>query len=192
MFAEFEKYIRAQAKITDEDVKLMRDTAIVKTLRRKEFLLREGEVCRYKTFVSKGFMRTFRISNDGTEHILQFSPENSWTTDPESLEHQTPSSNNIIASEPSELVMWTKNDFNYLFEKIPNLKDYSQKLITRNLYLTRQRMFTAISATAEEKYDEFIQMYPGIISRVPLHMVASFLGVSRETLSRIRHVQVKQ
>jgi len=191
MFAEFEKFIRAQAEITDEDIKLFRDTAIEKTLRRKEFLLQEGEVCRYKTFVSKGFMRTYRISNDGTEHVLQFSPENSWTTDPESLENNTPSSNNIVALEPSELVMWTKKDFNYLFEKIPNLKDYSQKLVYRNLYLSRQRIYTAISSTAEEKYDEFIQMYPGIISRVPLHMVASFLGVSRETLSRIRHVQVK-
>ena len=191
MFAEFERYIKTQAGLTDADIKLLRDTAVERTLRRKEFLLQQGEICRYKTFVSKGFLRTYRTTEDGSEHIMQFSPENSWTTDPESLEKLIPTHSNIEALEPSELVMWTKKDFQYLFDNIPALKTYSDKLITRNLYNTRQRVFSALSANAEEKYDEFIKMYPGILTRVPLHMVASFLGVSRETLSRIRHVQVK-
>jgi len=192
MFAEFEKYIRTQASVTDEDIKLFRETAVEKTMRRKDFLLQQGEVCRYKAFVSKGILRNYRTTNDGSEHILQFSPENSWITDPESFEKATPSNYNIEALENSELVMWTKKDFGYLLNNVPQLKSYSNKLISRNLYLTRQRVFSAISATAEEKYDEFIRMYPDIITRVPLHMVASFLGVSRETLSRIRHAQVKE
>jgi CRP-like cAMP-binding protein len=190
MFAEFEKYIKEKALLTDEDIKLFRETAVERTLRRKDFLLQDGELCRYKTFVSKGFLRTYRTTGDGSEHIMQFSPENSWTTDAESYENNTPSSNNIDALEYSELVMWTKKDFDYLFEKIPELKAYSEKLIYRNLHLSRQRIFTAISATAEEKYDEFVKTYPDILNRAPLHMVASFLGVSRETLSRIRHAQV--
>ncbi|MDB5156295.1 MAG: putative transcriptional regulator, Crp/Fnr family, partial [Mucilaginibacter sp.] len=86
---------------------------------------------------------------------------------------------------------WTKKDFNYLFDNIPSLKVYSDRLISTNLYRTRQRVFSALSATAEEKYEEFIETYPNILARVPLHMIASFLGVSRETLSRIRHAQVK-
>ena len=192
MFAEFERYIKTQAILSDEDIKLFRDTAIEKTMRRKDFLLQEGDICRHKAFVCKGFLRTYRTDENGSEHIMQFSPENNWTTDPESLEHVTPSCYNIAALENSEVVMWTKKDFNYLFDHIPELKTYSAKLIARNLSRTRQRVFTALSATAGEKYDEFIRMYPGIITRVPLHMVASFLGVSRETLSRIRHTQVKQ
>lgn len=191
MFAEFERYIRAQAGLTDEDIKLFRDTAVERTLRRKDFLLQQGEVCRYKIFIAKGFLRTYRTSEDGAEHIMQFAPEDSWTTDGESYEHQTPSLYNIEALEYTEVVMWTRKDFNNLFEQVPQLKAYSDRLITHNLARTRQRVFTALSATAEEKYDEFIQLYPGIINRVPLHMVASFLGVSRETLSRIRHAQVK-
>jgi CRP-like cAMP-binding protein len=191
MFAEFEKYIREHASVTDEDIKLLRETAIERTMRRKDFLLREGEICRYKTFVSKGFLRTYRTTKNGNEHIMQFSPENSWTTDPESYENLTPSVYNIDALERTEVVMWTKKDFNYLFDNIPELKIYSDKLISRNLHRTRQRVFSTISSTAEEKYEEFIKTYPGILTRVPLHMVASFLGVSRETLSRIRHAQVK-
>lgn len=191
MFAEFERYIKAQVELTDEEIGLFRDTAVERTLRRKEFLLQEGDICRYKTFVSKGFLRTYRTTGNGNEHIMQFSPENNWTTDPESYENFTPSSYNIDALEHTEVVMWTKKDFNYLFDRVPQLKVYSDKLIAFNLSRTRERVFSAISGTAEEKYDEFIRVYPGILTRVPLHMVASFLGVSRETLSRIRHTQVK-
>ncbi|MDN5286169.1 MAG: cyclic nucleotide-binding protein [Mucilaginibacter sp.] len=192
MFAEFEKYIREQAPVTDGDIKLFRETAIERTIRRKDLLLQAGEICRYKTFVSKGFLRTYRTTENGNEHIMQFSPENSWITDPESFENFTPSVYNIEALERSEVVMWTKKDFNYLFDNISGLKAYSDKLISRNLHRTRERVFSALSSNAEEKYDEFIKTYPGILARVPLHMVASFLGVSRETLSRIRHAQVKQ
>jgi len=192
MFAEFKKYIREQAAVTDNDIKLFCETAIERKMRRKDFLLQEGEICRYKAFVTKGFLRTYRITDDGTEHIMQFSPENSWTTDPESYKNNTPSCYNIDALEYTEVVMWTKKDFHYLFENIPAVKAYSDQLFSRNLYVTRHRLFNAISATAEEKYDEFIKTYPDILTRVPLHMVASFLGVSRETLSRIRHAQAKQ
>jgi len=191
MFAEFEKYIKTETGISDEDIALCRATATIRTLRRKELLLQEGEICRYKSFVARGFLRTYRTTENGSEHIMQFSPENSWITDPESYHNNVPSTYNIEALEPCEVVMWTRKDFNNLFENIPALKAYSERLIARNLYLTRQRVFTALSATAEEKYDEFMKMYPGILTRVPLHMVASFLGLSRETLSRIRHTQVK-
>ena len=192
MFAEFEKYIREHASFTDEDIKLFRETAVERTLRRKDFLLRAGEICRYKTFVSKGFLRTYRTTADGSEHVMQFSPENNWITDPESYNNFTPSVHYIDALERTEVVMWTKKDFDYLFDNIPDLKTYSDSLISTNLLRTRQRVFSSISSNAEEKYDEFIKTYPGIFARVPLHMVASFLGVSRETLSRIRHAQVKQ
>lgn len=192
MFAEFEKYIREQASLTDDDIKLFRETAVERTLRRKDVLLHAGDICRYKTFVSKGLLRTYRTTGDGSEHIMQFSPENSWITDPESFVNLTPSVYNMDVLERCELVMWTKKDFNYLLDHVPGLRAYSDRLISGNLLRTRERVFSAISSNAEEKYDDFVKTYPGIFTRVPLHMVASFLGVSRETLSRIRHAQVKQ
>lgn len=191
MFAEFEKYIKAHADVTDEDIKLFRASVIEKTLRRKDSLLQQGEICRYKVFVCKGLLRTYRTTENGNEHILQFSAENSWSTDPESYHNLTSSVYNIEALEQSEVVMWTKKDFDNLFDKVPQLKTYSDNLIQRNLYRTRHRMFFNQTSTAEEKYDDFVKSYPGIMARVPLHMVASFLSVSRETLSRIRHAQVK-
>ncbi|QQL50445.1 Crp/Fnr family transcriptional regulator [Mucilaginibacter ginkgonis] len=192
MFAEFEKYLQQNTPLTAEEIDLFEKTAITRTIRRKEFLLRDGEIARHKVFVAKGMLRSYRTTPDGSEHIMQFSPEDSWCTDPESYNNGTPSRYNIDALETTEVLMWTRNDFNYLFERLPELRKHTEQLIQRNLFHTRERVFSAISASAEQRYDEFLVQYPGIINRVPLHMVASFLGVTRETLSRIRHAQVKQ
>ncbi len=190
MFPEFKDYIQRQANLSDDEIELMRSRAVEKTLRRKEFLVHQGDVCRYKIFITRGLLRTYHAREDGSERIMQFSPEISWTTDPESFEYSTPSNFNIAALEPSEVVLWTKSDLRYLIDNIPGLKTYFDKLISRSGHIFRQRIFTAIGASAEEKYEEFVKNYSHILTRVPLHMVASYLGVTRETLSRIRHAQV--
>jgi len=190
MFSKFETYIKEQANLSDAEVELMRSMAVEKALRRKEFLLRQGEVCRYKIFVAQGLMRAYTTSEDGSEHIIQFSPENHWITDPESFANATPSNGNIDALEPAEVVLWTRKDLHYLSANIPGLKAYFDRLISRSSYMFRQRLLSAISLTAEEKYEEFIKKFPHLYERVPLHMVASYLGVTRETLSRIRRMQV--
>ncbi|QKJ29968.1 Crp/Fnr family transcriptional regulator [Mucilaginibacter mali] len=191
MFSAFEDYINSQIRVSSSELELICGKAIKQRIRRKHFLLQAGEVCRHKVFVLSGMLRMYSIKADGSEHIMQFSPENNWCTDPESLNDGIPSKYNIDALEDSEVLLWTKSDFSLLWEEIPQLRALTEKLITNNLHASRQRILTAISATAEEKYDDFIQTQADVFARVPLHMVASYLGVSRETLSRIRHAQVK-
>jgi CRP-like cAMP-binding protein len=192
MVVEFEKYIKENVKLSDGDLELILSVAGEKAVRRKQLLLEEGEVCRHKIFICKGLLRTYRTREDGSEHVMMFSPETWWTTDPESLNNQTPSLYYIDALEDSEVLLWTKKDFDMLCAQIPALKAYSEKLISVNLNIGRQRIFSALSATAEEKYDEFVASYPNIFARIPLHMVASYLGVSLKTLSRIRQAQLKR
>jgi CRP-like cAMP-binding protein len=192
MFELFETYITANGDFTPEDLQLMRSLSTVKKVRRKEFLLKEGEVCRYKIFIAKGLLKSYCLRSDGTEHIMQFSPENSWTTDPESLKNQTPAQSNIEALENSEVVMWTHENLAELFASIPAFKLYMGRLMENALKSSRERIRTNLSYTSEEKYEDFIATFPDVFRRVPLHMVASYLGVSRETLSRIRHARVKQ
>src|SRR3569833_2901299 len=98
---EFEIYFRAHTDLNDQDIDHVRAQAIRRTLRRSELLLREGEICRYKTFVMKGLLRTFGTAADGSEHILQFSPEHNWTLDAESYDCQQPTRYNIAAIEHS-------------------------------------------------------------------------------------------
>ena len=189
MFEIFETFIAANGDFTPEDLRLMRSLSIVKKVRRKEFLLQEGEVCRHKIFVAKGLLKSYHLRHDGTEHIMRFSPENSWATDPESLRNQTPAQSNIEALENSEVVMWTRESLGELFAAIPAFKAYMDSLISGALKSSHKRILMNLSYTSEEKYEDFIASFPDVFSRVPLHMVASYLGVSRETLSRIRHAK---
>jgi CRP-like cAMP-binding protein len=190
MFAEFETYIKEQADLSEEEIKLMHSLATEKTMRRKEFLFQQGEVCRYKIFVCKSLLRAYSTREDGSEHIIQFSAEHSWTTDPESFYNSVPSKCSIDTLEHSEVILWTRKDFGHLMTSIPALKAFSEALIGKSNIAIRQRVLSTISSTTEEKYEEFVKNYPDIFARVPLHMVASYLGVSRETLSRIRHTQL--
>jgi CRP-like cAMP-binding protein len=189
MFETFENFITANGDFTPEDLRLMRSLSIVKKVRRKEFLLQEGEICRYKIFVAKGLLKSYCLKNDGTEHIMRFSPENSWTTDHISLKNQTPAQSNIEALENSEVVMWTRENMHELFNSVPAFKVYMSKLIENALKSSHDRILINLSYTSEEKYEDFIASFPDVFRRVPLHMVASYLGVSRETLSRIRHAK---
>lgn len=192
MTDEFEVYLRAHTDLNDGDMDRIRSLAVHKTLRRNEFLLREGEICRHKIFVMKGLLRTFGTAADGSEHILQFSPEHSWALDVESYDRQQPARYNIAAVENSEVLLWVKADFDGLLAGIPQLKSLAEQLISRNIYSGRQRLLTALSATPEEKYQEFIQSSPDLLARLPLHMIAAYLGISIKTLTRIRHAQLRR
>jgi len=192
MCTPFKNYIKAQAGLSDPEIDLILSLATLRTIRKKEFLLRDGEVCRYKAFIAQGLFRVYRSKEDGSEYILKFATEDNWMVEPDSYDNRIPSKYNIDALEDSEVLLWTKPDFEHLLAQIPALKAFSQRIISANIYSTQQRVYSSISSTAEEKYDEFMQTYPDIYARVPLHMVASYLGVTRETLSRVRHAQVKR
>ncbi len=155
-------------------------------LQRKEIVCKQGEVCNLKIFVAKGLLRNYSISEDGNEHILQFVNEMSWTTDPESFYNNTPSKLNIEAMESSEIFAFNLDDFAELREQIPELNIFVENILTRKSMEIHKRLLMNISSSPEEKYLDFINTYPDIFNRVPLHMVASYLGLSRETLSRVR------
>jgi CRP-like cAMP-binding protein len=154
--------------------------------------LQEGQVCRHKTFVAAGLLRSFGTGADGSEHILHFSREHTWIVDAESYDKQTPSQFSIAAIEKSEVLQWTKADFDRLLADMPELKTFSQQLVSRSNYNSRQRLFTSLSATPEEKYNDFVQNSPELLTRLPLHMIAAYLGISLKTLTRIRHAQVNR
>lgn len=192
MYEAFETYITAMAGFTAEELKLMRSHAMVRKLRRRQLLLQEGEVCRYKIFVAKGLLKMSRLKEDGTEYIMRFSPENTWAIDHESFNSQKPSKYQIEALEDTVVVLWNYEHTQLLLERIPSFKMLNDKLKALSLDLNQQRILANISYTSEEKYQDFITSFPDVFRRVPLHMVAAYLGVSRETLSRIRQAQLKQ
>ena len=192
MFRDFETYLHTKASLTEEELELIRTLSSEKKVRRRQLLLTEGEVCRYKIFVCKGLLRHYRVTDDGTEHILRFVAEDEWTTEPESYNNRTPSKYNIEALEDTEVIVWTHENLQRLLGAIPSLKSILEQLVMTSLGAIQHRMFKQVSYTAEEKYKDFITSLPHVFGRVPLEMIASYLGLSRKTLTRIRHAQVKQ
>jgi len=192
MFEYFEAYITAHAELTKEELKYMRSLATMKKVRRRQLLLKEGEVCRHKIFVVKGLLKNYRLKDDGTEYILRFTPENNWSIVHDSYTNQTPSKYNIDALEDSEVILWAREDFDQIMKAIPIVRVFSDRMKETSLDASQERIMMNISYTAEEKYENFITSFPDIFRRVPLHMVASYLGVSRETLTRVRQARFRQ
>lgn len=184
---QFEHYLRAQTQLTDDDVLRVQRCATMLTVRKRQPLLCAGDVCRHKLFVLTGLLRVYRVSKDGAESVMRFAAENQWAIDHESYTTETPSHCYIEALEDTTLLLWTKETMNELFATMPAFRAFSDRIKDESHNKSLQRIFSNISHTAEEKYDAFVAENPAIFRRVPLHMVASYLGVTRETLSRIRH-----
>ena len=182
----FEKFSE-KIELTEEEKKLSRSFFIPKKLRRKQYLLQEGDVCKYVAFVEKGLLRSFTVDDKGHEHITQFAFEGWWIADQVSFLTGEPSEYNIEALEDCELLLLTKQAEDEMLEKIPKFERYFRILLQNNLIATQKRLASSLSQTAEERYNELISSCPDTLpKRIPQHMLASFLGISPETFSRIR------
>lgn len=186
MFEFLHKKVTQTISISDEEFEYAKTLFIPKKLRKKRFLLEEGDICLYTTFVEKGLLRSYTIDEKGNEHILQFAMEGWWTADLYSFLTAESSEYNIEALEDSELLMITKPSWNLLLDEVPAFERYFRILIQNNLIATQRRLMGTISSSAEDRYSKLLLDYPDISQRVPQHMIASYIGVTRETLSRLR------
>lgn len=186
MFEQLFKSIQEKVTLTQEEMEVCKTFFIPKKLRKKQILLQEGDICIYNAFVEKGILRSFFIDEKGNEHIVQFAIEGWWITDLSSFLTNTNSIYTIEALEDCELLLFTTTAREALMEKVPMFERY-QRLLLENAYIANQaRINSALTETAEEKYIKLGIAYPGIIKRVPQHMIASYLGLKPETLSRVR------
>jgi len=192
MFESFINYLKDKIDLSNDEIDLIRAVATLKKLRRHQYLLQEGEIWRYNAFVASGFLRAFSVDDKGQEHILNFAPENHWTGDRESLVNHTPSHLNIDAIEDSEVVLITKENFDRICIQIPQLNDLVNAILHKSFLTSQRRIHDIISLSAEDKYRSFLEKFPAIAQRVPQHMIASYIGVTPETLTRIRRKSAKE
>lgn len=184
LFAYINQYSATQ--LTDEEKILIERAFQPKKLRKKQYFLQEGDVCKYVGFILKGAMRQYSVDDKGVEHIVHLYIENYWASDRESSIMLTPSRYNIDAWEDTELLIITRAEMLDLMEKIPALVEMIRSMDERNAIANQRRLSSTIGNTAEKRYEEFADNHPQFIQRFPQHILASYLGITKETLSRIR------
>ncbi|WP_367757782.1 Crp/Fnr family transcriptional regulator [Flavobacterium sp. WC2421] len=186
MYEQLEKSIGEKVTLSTEEFELCKTFFIPKKIRKKQTLLLEGDVCTYNAFVEKGILRSYTTDEKGHENVIQFAFEGWWITDLSSFLTGGNSTYTIEALEDSELLLLTTTARESLMNAIPAFERY-QRLLLQNAYIALQtRINSALTATAEEKYLKLTTYYPDIVTRIPQHMVASYLGLTPETLSRVR------
>jgi CRP-like cAMP-binding protein len=186
MYKQLAKSIGDRVSITEAEFELCKTFFIPKKIRKKQTLLLEGDVCTYNAFIEKGVLRSYRTDEKGNEHIMRFAFEGWWITDLSSFLLGKHSTYTIEAIEDSELLLFTASAREELMDALPVFERY-QRLLLENAYIALQaRVNSALTESAEEKYIKLTASYPDIIARVPQHMIASYLGLTPETLSRVR------
>jgi len=185
------KYINEHSStiLSSEEAILIETVFQPKKLRKKQYFLQEGDVCKYYGFIVKGAMRQFSVDDKGAEHIVHLAIENWWVGDRESYTMLTPSIYNIDAWEDTELLIVTFADFLHIIEKVPAVAKMLRKLDDRNFIANQRRLNSSISGTADKRYEEFEKCHPVFLQRFPQHIIASFLGITKSTLSRIRSLR---
>jgi CRP-like cAMP-binding protein len=186
MYDLFFKHIKEKVDFSEDELQLLKDHITPKKLRKRQFLLQEGDVCKFIAFVERGTLRAYTVDEKGAEHIFQFALEGWLIADLFSFLTGEPATYNIEALENCELILISKSSHEKLLASMWSYEKYIRLQLT-NAYIAMQTRITSIiSFTLEERYAAFNALYPHIVQRVPQHMIASYMGLTAETLSRVR------
>lgn len=186
MFEFFFETITKTIELSESDKRVLRNNYLVKKLKKRQFFLQEGDVCKYAGFITKGCLKTYTIDKNGDEHVFQIAIEGWWVSDMYSHLTGEPATFTIEALEECELLILDLEARETIFKQIPNYERFHRILLERNYLATQRRVNSMLSSSAEERYLAFINKYPQIVQRVPQLVIASYLGIAPESLSRIR------
>ena len=186
MYELFFHKFNEKVNLSEEEEEVIKQYFTPKKLRKKQYLLQEGDVCKHIAFVEKGALKAYVVDDAGAESIIQFALEGWVISDLYSFLTGEPATYNIDALENAELVLISKSAHEELLKKLPKYETYIRLQITGAYIALQKRLTSIISLPLEERYKNFLALYPNIAQRVPQHMIASYMGLTPETLSRVR------
>ncbi len=157
-----------------------------KKLKKKQFLVHEGEFNKFTAFVTKGCLRSYSIDRNGFEHIIQFAPPGWWVADLYSLISKQPGKLNIDALEDSEMLILSREDQEKLFETVPKFERFFRILTENSIAANSHRLIDYMGLSAQERYFTFCDRYPMLMKTLPQKQIASYIGVTPEFLSKIK------
>lgn len=186
MSYEFTRYLKEHAEVTEEQLQEFEGEIQKRNIEKDEILLDKGQVCDHFFYVEEGLLRFYSIGKDGKEHILEFAPEKWLVVDRASFYFGEPSEFYIDAIEPTTVAVLDEEFINIASEISPQFRKYNERILQNHIRHLQNRINRLIGTSAEERYLEFLKKYSDVTSRVPQWMIASFLGITPESLSRIR------
>ncbi|WP_345954793.1 Crp/Fnr family transcriptional regulator [Mucilaginibacter sp. PAMB04168] len=181
-------YIESKSHLTlsNNEKQLIQAAFKLKHLRKRQYLLQEGDVCKYMAFIVKGAGRMYAVKENGQEYVIRFAIESWWLGDYESYNLQTASLYNIEMTEDSDVLLVMREQIQEVAAAVQAVGLMIKEIDQKGAIATQKRIHSAISLSAEERYDVLSKSYPDFLKRFPQSMIASYLGISPETLSRIR------
>ena len=186
MFDILFSHIEEKVSLSNGDKSSIKTFFTSKKIRKKQYLLQEGDICRHLVFVTDGLLRTYNIDDKGNEHMNIFGWKGWWLSDFNSFLSGDAAVFNIDAIEDSEILMITLSNYEALTLAVPIMDRYFRILYQNSLVTKERRLMSSITHSAEERYLQLRDSNPQIIERLPQNLIASYLGIAPETLSRIR------
>jgi len=188
LLTHFSNYI----PLNEEEVNELSKRVVERHIKRKEFILQKNDICNNYTFIVSGLFKMYTVDKNGAEHILHFASENDWICDINSFHNKKQSSLYIDAIEPSIIIQIDNSNLMYLFTHYHKFDRTFRVLIENKFMELENRILQNISAKAEERYQFFLEKYPNICNRIPNVLIASYLGITPEFLSKIRNTISKK
>jgi CRP-like cAMP-binding protein len=182
----FKTYLQQKVSITDDQFSLIADHLKVKSFDKNEMMLMKGDISSSGYFVLSGLLRSYSIDSKGKTHIIQFAPEQWWLSERNGMLFNEPSDFFIDSIEQTKAVIVHKDFMNEAAKHVPCINDLNNNMLNNSIRFMQKRINMLLSATAEERYLNFITLYPNLTLRVPQWMIASYLGITPESLSRVR------
>ncbi|WP_341216575.1 Crp/Fnr family transcriptional regulator [uncultured Wocania sp.] len=188
----FNKHLIEKGGLSEEEFAQIMPFIKTKTVKKNEFLLKQGDICSHSFFVEQGVLRFYSLNEEGKENILQFATEKWIVSDRGSVFFQEPSTYYIDAVEDTLTVMLDEHFVNKVAKINSNFRKQNEILLQNHIRHLYNRISLLLGASARVRYLEFVNMYPDIMLRVPQWMIASYLGITPESLSRVRKALAKE
>ncbi|MEQ9218036.1 MAG: Crp/Fnr family transcriptional regulator [Cyclobacteriaceae bacterium] len=180
------KYITRYVELTSQDIVILSQHVKIRNYLKGQYIVQQGDVCKHESFMISGCAKTSFIDKEGDEHIVMFAIENWWTADLGSFISQEPADYNVQCLENTKVAQFSYDGLQLLYQQIPQLERFFRMIIQHAFVASQKRVVRNFSLTAKERYIVFRNQYPDIEQRVPQYLIASYLGITKQFLSKIR------
>ena len=179
-------YINRVVDLTEEEERALTSLISSRKLLKGQYFLQQGDVCKFSGFVISGCTKTFYVDDEGQEHVVMFSVEDWWTSDMGSYITQKPADFNVQCLENTELIQFSYENQQQMMQEIPKLERFFRIIVQRALVASQKRIVRSMSMSAKDRYLFFRNEYPKMEQRIPQYLIASYLGITKEFLSKIK------